>query len=131
MRFSLVALLSISAASVSNGCLHHHGPNDFTLTDVMGHAKRNNGKAIADANADANANANTKDVEKQFLQIPSNNSASANLQYLTSRPHVAGTDGDVHMAYWLRNQMQRYGLSDSKVEVREVQESRRWRIDVG
>ncbi len=157
---------------VASPCLHHHGPFDFKVEDVAGHAARNSRVPSG--------------IEKQFLAVPSNASAYSNLQcvassrcwrfqlsqialssrsratvasdtprlsfrlrkramrwvagdlgstacahdccfcgrnvgrYLTSVPHVAGTDGDVHMAYWLRNQMQRYGLSDSRVEAVDV-----------
>lgn len=54
-------------------------------------------------------------LEAQYLAVPSASSAEAHLKYITSRSHVAGTDGDFAMAEYVRAQMESYGL-DSKIE---------------
>lgn len=55
------------------------------------------------------------DVEATYLNVPTAASAEAHLRYITSRPHVAGTDGDFVMADYVKQQMLSYGL-ESKIE---------------
>ena len=49
--------------------------------------------------------------ESVFLDIPSNASARASLEFITRKPHVAGTPGDLHMAQYVRDAFQRAGIS--------------------
>ena len=49
--------------------------------------------------------------ESLFLSIPTNSSARASLEYITSKPHVAGTVGDLHMAEYVRDSFRREGIA--------------------
>jgi N-acetylated-alpha-linked acidic dipeptidase len=59
-------------------------------------------------------------AEKQFLAAPSPVSARANLQHITSRPHVAGTPGDYAMAEFVRDQMHHAGIPTVKIDPQRV-----------
>jgi N-acetylated-alpha-linked acidic dipeptidase len=50
------------------------------------------------------------DYEKEFISIPDSNNAQENLKYITSKPHVAGTNGDLEMATYVYNQLIDAGL---------------------
>ena len=50
-------------------------------------------------------------AERTFLEVPSPASARANLQHITSRPHVAGTPGDYAMAEFVRDQIASAGIA--------------------
>lgn len=54
-------------------------------------------------------------LEELFLAAPTRDGAEAHLRYITSKPHVAGTQGDFEMAEYVRAQMQAFGL-DSRIE---------------
>ena len=48
--------------------------------------------------------------EATFLAVPSNASARASLKFITSKPHVAGTAGDLEMAEFVKSSFQREGV---------------------
>lgn len=48
--------------------------------------------------------------EELFLTVPSNVSARESLEFITSRPHVAGTAGDLEMAEYVRTKLQEAGI---------------------
>jgi N-acetylated-alpha-linked acidic dipeptidase len=50
--------------------------------------------------------------EQAFISVPDPANARESLQYITSEPHVAGTDGDLKMATYVYNQMKEAGLTD-------------------
>lgn len=37
------------------------------------------------------------DIEKQFIDVPSPEEARASLKHITSKPHVAGSQGDLEV----------------------------------
>ena len=41
------------------------------------------------------------DTETQYVAVPSNVTSRENLEYITSKPHVAGTAGDFEMAQYV------------------------------
>lgn len=43
------------------------------------------------------------DVEKQFIEVPSPREARASLKHITSKPHVAGSQGDLEVRSGLRS----------------------------
>ena len=49
--------------------------------------------------------------EATFLAVPSNASARASLEHITSRPHVAGTEGDLYMAQFVAKRFQEAGIN--------------------
>mmetsp|Transcript_13115 Transcript_13115/g.29976 ORF Transcript_13115/g.29976 Transcript_13115/m.29976 type:complete len:722 (+) Transcript_13115:76-2241(+) len=51
--------------------------------------------------------------ESYFLSVPSSSSARASLEYITSKPHVAGTPGDLHMARYVQQALQEAGIGAS------------------
>ena len=55
------------------------------------------------------------DTEKQYVAVPSNASARAHLQYITSEAHVAGTAGDAKMAEYVRSEFIKAGIADSEI----------------
>lgn len=48
--------------------------------------------------------------EAAFLAVPSNASARASLKFITSKPHVAGTAGDLDMAQYVKESFEREGV---------------------
>ena len=48
-----------------------------------------------------------------FLSLPSNESEAALLRNVTSRPHLAGTEGDAWTAAWVGATLASYGLNVS------------------
>ena len=51
--------------------------------------------------------------EQLYLSVPDAASARSNLKHITSRPHVAGTPGDLAMAEFVRDSMTKAGLDAS------------------
>ena len=49
-------------------------------------------------------------IWRQFLQLPNNNSARAHLEQLETRPHLAGTPGDLWTAEYVQGKLSSYGL---------------------
>jgi len=49
-------------------------------------------------------------LEREFRLIPDAGHAESDLRYLTSRPHMAGTEASHQIAEWLRDQYQSYGF---------------------
>jgi N-acetylated-alpha-linked acidic dipeptidase len=47
-----------------------------------------------------------------FVSVPDASSARDNLKYITSKPHMAGTDGDLEMATYVYDQFVLAGLTD-------------------
>lgn len=43
------------------------------------------------------------DIEKQFIEVPSPEEARASLKHITSKPHVAGSQGDLEVRRGLRS----------------------------
>ena len=60
----------------------------------------------------ATSDAQFNHVEETFLSMPDRASARANLRFLTSQPHVAGTVGDHVMAEFVSDQFERAGIPD-------------------
>ena len=58
----------------------------------------------------ASAAAQTSPIEKEFLAVPTTASARASLKHITSRPHVAGTPGDLAMAQFVHDQIKAAGI---------------------
>ena len=52
-------------------------------------------------------------AERAFYEVPSNASARAHLEYITSVAHIAGTPGDHQMAKYVQAQMASYGLESA------------------
>ncbi len=57
-------------------------------------------------------------LESKFVRVPSGESAEANLRWLTSEPHVAGTDASRRVAEYIRDQFRAYGLQADLVSYR-------------
>ncbi len=55
-------------------------------------------------------------TEAAFVETLDPTSARASLQYITSVPHVAGTEGDLTMAKFVQQQWQSYGIQDAHIE---------------
>ena len=51
-----------------------------------------------------------RDLERKFQEIPNAARAESNLRYLTSAPHMAGTEASHRVAEWLLNQYRSYGF---------------------
>jgi N-acetylated-alpha-linked acidic dipeptidase len=49
-------------------------------------------------------------LEDRFQSIPDPAHVEASLRYLTSEPHLAGTEASHHVAEWLRDQYQNFGF---------------------
>lgn len=49
-------------------------------------------------------------LESNFLKTPTADGAEAHLRYITSKPHIAGMEGDFEMAEYVRSQMEAFGL---------------------
>ena len=58
-------------------------------------------------------------MEKEFLAVPTSNGARTSLEYITSRPHVAGTPGDYAMAVYVRDEIRRVGIA-AEIEPQKV-----------
>ena len=54
--------------------------------------------------------------ENQYMSIPSNTSARASLKHLTSKPHVAGTQGDYEMALFVRDTLRSSGILNAALD---------------
>ena len=54
--------------------------------------------------------------ERAFLSVPSASSARTSLQHITSRPHVAGTPGDLAMATYVRDEFKKAGIVDAHID---------------
>lgn len=49
--------------------------------------------------------------ETAFLKVPNNASARASLEFITSKPHVAGTAGDLEMAEYVKTTFEKVGIA--------------------
>jgi len=58
----------------------------------------------------------TFNAEQEFLKVPNASRARDHLRHITSRPHVAGTEGDREMAEYVRDELQSYGITDVSLE---------------
>jgi len=58
--------------------------------------------------------------EEAFLAVPNNASARASLQRLTSKPHVAGTQGDLEMAQYVRDALISSGIANAAIDPQRV-----------
>ena len=54
-------------------------------------------------------------TEEMFLDVPDGESARKNLRYITSRPHVAGTEGDSVMAHYVMKKFQEAGIANVSI----------------
>ncbi|CAM9748772.1 unnamed protein product, partial [Phaeothamnion confervicola] len=61
------------------------------------------------------------EIEQQFVDVPGGMSARESLHYITSRPHVAGTPGDWHMARYVRDRLVEAGIPSVDIHAPEVQ----------
>lgn len=59
-------------------------------------------------------------IEDQFLAVPSNESARQSLQHLTSKPHIAGTQGDYDMAIFVRDSLISAGIENAAIDPQRV-----------
>ena len=59
-------------------------------------------------------------IESHFLSIPSNRSAKASLQFITSKPHVAGTHGDYEMAKYMQQRLIEAGIPQVDIDPQKV-----------
>jgi len=66
------------------------------------------------------ADARLTPVESRFLSVPSNASARASLEYLTSKPHVAGTPGDYEMAQYVKKRFIEAGIANAIIDPQNV-----------
>lgn len=58
--------------------------------------------------------------ENVFLKAISRISARASLKHITSKPHVAGTRGDLEMARYVQQRFEEAGIKDAAVDPQEV-----------
>ena len=68
----------------------------------------------------ASAAAQTSPIEKEFLAVPTAASARASLKHITSRPHVAGTPGDLAMAQFVHDQIKAAGIDSVHIDPQKV-----------
>ena len=59
-------------------------------------------------------------IEKEFLDVPTAASARASLKHITSRPHVAGTPGDLAMAQYVHDQIKAAGIDTVHIDPQKV-----------
>ena len=59
-------------------------------------------------------------TEAAFLAVPTNTSARASLEHITSKPHVAGTPGDHDMALYVQQQFKHAGIEDAVIDPQRV-----------
>jgi len=61
-----------------------------------------------------------QDVERRFLALPSADRAREYHRFLTSEPHVAGSDRNKALAEWIRDRWLDYGLDDVSIVEHDV-----------
>jgi N-acetylated-alpha-linked acidic dipeptidase len=66
-------------------------------------------------NRTSSAEGSFSDTEHAFLKIPDAASARRNLRFITSEPHVAGTEGDWKMARFVANEFSSSGIPDVSI----------------
>lgn len=60
------------------------------------------------------------DIEKRFLTLPDSDRIKSAHQFLTDKPHVAGSPRDRELAEWTRDKFKEYGLDDVEITTHEV-----------
>ena len=61
-----------------------------------------------------------RELERRFLALPSADRARDYHRYLTDQPHVAGSERNKHLAEWMRDRWQEYGLDTVEIIEHEV-----------
>ena len=61
-----------------------------------------------------------RDLERRFLALPSADRAREYHRFLTSEPHVAGSDRNKALAEWVRDRWIDYGIDDVTIVEHEV-----------
>ena len=61
-----------------------------------------------------------QDLERRFLALPSADRAREYHRFLTSEPHVAGSDRNKALAEWVRDRWVDYGIDDVSIVEHEV-----------
>ena len=62
----------------------------------------------------------TTPAEKLFMATPSNSSARASLEFITSKAHVAGTQGDYDMALYMQKRLLEAGIPHAQIDPQKV-----------
>jgi len=77
------------------------------------------GREILKAASQA-ADAAISKEEDIFLSVPTNGSARTSLKHITSKPHVAGTPGDLEMAHYVQSRILEAGIIDVVIDPQKV-----------
>eukprot|EP00929_Paragymnodinium_shiwhaense_P124314 TRINITY_DN9950_c0_g2_i1.p1 TRINITY_DN9950_c0_g2~~TRINITY_DN9950_c0_g2_i1.p1 ORF type:complete len:732 (-),score=108.41 TRINITY_DN9950_c0_g2_i1:136-2331(-) len=97
-------LVSLLLPPAVHGCLVDPGTPVYT----MGRSSVRAASTATDSQLEA--------FEELFLAVPSNDSARASLKHITSKPHVAGTDGDLEMARYVQARLLEAGIPEAEID---------------
>lgn len=103
MLLSIVLFLPVALC-----CIVDPGTPSYTI-----------GREILQAASQA-ADAALSREEDVFLSVPTNGSARASLKHITSKPHVAGTPGDLEMAQYVQSRFLDAGIKDVVIDPQKV-----------